>query len=204
MANKKLKLAVLISGRGSNMQALARACQQPDYPAEISVVLSNSQKAEGLLWAQEHDIPTEIVDNKTCLSREGFESVLQEKLSPYNIDLICLAGFMRLLSESFVKEWYNKIINIHPSLLPDYKGLNTHERVIADKCNKSGCTVHFVRSRMDSGPIIMQKAVAVLPNDTAETLAARVLKEEHLAYPEAIALIASRKVRNFDEQVEFT
>lgn len=203
MAERKLKLAVFISGRGSNMMALARACERPDYPAELSVVLSNNPEAEGVLWAKEKGLQVEIVDHRDFSSKAAFEQEILVRLNAYDVDLICLAGFMRLLSAAFVEKWRNKLINIHPSLLPDFKGLDTHARVIASGGARSGCTVHFVRPEMDEGPVIAQYGVPVFPNDSVETLAARVLKQEHIAYPEAVALIAEGKVKVVNERVEF-
>lgn len=189
MAQAKLKLAVLISGRGSNLQALIDACADPAFPASIAVVLSNVPGAYGLTRAQNAGIPTIVVNHKDFADKRAFESAMVERLQGYDIDLICLAGFMRILSADFIAQWPDKIINIHPSLLPAYKGLNTHERAIKDGAKQAGCTVHYVVPEMDSGPMILQRAVDVLPDDTAETLAERVLQEEHKAYPEAILKI---------------
>jgi len=193
MGIKKLKLAVFISGRGSNLQAIVNACKSIDYPAEISVVLSNRPDARGLLIAQTENIPTEVVDHTLFDSREAFEDAIHHSLSNHSVDLIVLAGFMRILSASFVTRWPRKIINIHPSLLPDYKGQNTHARAIADGKKQSGCTVHYVIPEMDSGEIILQKTVPVISGDTPETLSDRILEQEHLAYPEAIKIIASQR-----------
>lgn len=193
MAEEKLSLAVLISGRGSNMRALIEACAAPDYPARVSVVIANRQDAAGLELAMQAGIPAEIVDQRTFEDKESFEAALQEKLDAYPVDLICLAGFMRVLSGAFVGHWTDRIINIHPSLLPDYKGLHTHERVLADGRQESGCTVHFVTPELDAGPVILQKKVRVLDHDTPESLAARILEQEHIAYPEAVRMIAEQK-----------
>jgi phosphoribosylglycinamide formyltransferase 1 len=187
---EKLNLAVLISGRGSNLQALIDACSETDFPAQIKVVISNRPGVQGLERAQSAGIKTEIVDHEDFDSRDLFENALQETLDRYDVDLICLAGFMRLLGRDFVERWHNAIVNIHPSLLPAYKGLNTHERVLEDGCAETGCTVHYVRAEMDSGPIIAQRVVKVLPGDTVDILAARVLEEEHKTYPDAIRVIA--------------
>lgn len=186
MALNKIKLAILISGRGSNMRSIMDACQDDGFPAEISVVLSNRPNAEGIDVARKADIPVEIVDHKAFDGREDFEHEMQERLEKYDIDLIVLAGFMRILTSGFVEQWPDQIINIHPSLLPDYKGTNTHARVIADGKKESGCTVHFVIPDLDSGPIIAQRRVPVLPDDTPETLSDRVLEQEHQIYPQAI------------------
>lgn len=204
MAAGPLRLAVLISGRGSNMQALAKACQSDDCHAEIAVVISNRPDAKGIEWADAQGLATEIVDHKMFPDKTGFEGRLDAVLNQHGTNLICLAGFMRLLSEAFVENWRDRMINIHPSLLPDYKGLNVHERVLADGCSESGCTVHFVRPEMDTGPVIIQHRVPVLPDDNPESLAGRVLEQEHLAYPEAVCLISQGKIKIVDEQVEFT
>lgn len=191
MGIKKLKLAVFISGRGSNMQTLAEACQDAGFPGEIVVVLSNRPDAAGLAYAQSAGIPTECVDHKLYGSREDFEREIQKRLAQYSIDYIILAGFMRVLTAGFVNLWPGKIINIHPSLLPDYKGTNTHARVLEDGRSETGCTVHFVVPELDSGKTIIQKRVPVLPGDTPEILASRVLEQEHVAYPEAIRHLAA-------------
>ena len=193
MSGDKLNLAVFISGRGSNMQALIKACEDPEFPARINVVISNFPEAAGLEKAQSANIPTEVVNHKDFKTREYFEKALLGTLAKYEVDLICLAGFMRLLSPYFLHPWEERIINIHPSLLPDYKGTNTHERVLEDGKTESGCTVHHVIPEMDSGPVILQKRVPVLEGDTPETLAARVLEQEHIAYPEAVRLIARKR-----------
>ncbi|MGH1375333.1 MAG: phosphoribosylglycinamide formyltransferase [Alphaproteobacteria bacterium] len=191
----KLKLAVFISGRGSNMVAINEACKSADFPAEISVVLSNTPDAAGIAYAQSHGIATEIVDHRKFDSRESFEAEISARLKNHDIDLIVLAGFMRILTASFVEQFpHNSMINIHPSLLPDYKGLNTHARAIADGKSEGGCSVHYVIPDLDSGQVILQKRVPILDGDTADTLAARVLEQEHIAYPEAIRLIASSRM----------
>lgn len=189
MAQAKLRLAVLISGRGSNLQALIDACQNPAFPAEIAVVISNVPDAYGLQRAQKAGIATRIVNHQDFQGKAAFEAAILDTLAEFEIDLICLAGFMRIISADFIARWPDKIINIHPSLLPAYKGLNTHERAISDGAKQAGCTVHYVIPEMDSGPIILQKSVDILPGDTPETLAARVLEQEHQAYPEAIVRI---------------
>lgn len=188
---QRLKLAIFISGRGSNMDSLIAACEQPDFPAEVSLVLSNRPDAGGLKKAQAKNIPTEIIDHKNYDSREAFEAVMIESLKGHDFDVICLAGFMRLLSANFTEKFEGRMINIHPSLLPKYKGLNTHERAIQAGETQAGCTVHYVSPEMDSGEIITQRAVPVLPDDTPQTLAARVLTEEHTAYPEAVKILAN-------------
>jgi len=189
----KLNLAVLISGRGSNLQALINVCNEPDFPAQINVVISNRPNAQGLERARAAGIPADTIDHKAYETRDIFEEALQNVLDGYQIDLICLAGFMRLLGRGFVEHWHNAIINIHPSLLPAYKGLNTYERALADGCTESGCTVHVVRSEMDDGPVIVQKTVKIMQGDTPDILAERILEQEHKAYPEAIRIIAARR-----------
>lgn len=173
------------------MLSIMEACKAADFPAEISVVLSNRPDADGIALAQKAGIQTEIVDHKEFESREVFEDEIQVRLENHDVDLIILAGFMRILTPSFVEKWPDKMINIHPSLLPDYKGLNTYERAINDGKTESGCTVHFVSADLDSGAIILQKRVAIHKGDTPDTLAARILEQEHKAYPEAIKIIAS-------------
>ena len=195
-SNNKIKLAVLISGRGSNLQAIIDACAVPKFPAEIAVVISNKPDVFGLQRAEQADIPTQTVDHKSFASKAGFEKALQNTIIPYSADLVCLAGFMRILSADFIDHWPEKIINIHPSLLPKHKGLNTHERAIEAGDKAAGCSVHYVVPEMDSGPIIVQKQVAILENDTPDTLAARVLEQEHLAYPEAITHVAGNILKN--------
>lgn len=188
---KTLKLAIFISGQGSNMNAIHEACKSPEYPAEISVVISNRPEAAGLKTAEAAGIPVETIDHKSYETREDFEDEIEDRLQSYDFDLIVLAGFMRVLTPSFVEKWPDQIINIHPSLLPDYKGVNTHKRAIEDGKTEGGCTVHFVSSDLDSGPVIAQKQVPILPEDTPETLAKRVLVQEHILYPKAIEILAS-------------
>ena len=197
----KLKVGVLISGRGSNLQALIDACADEDYPAEIVLVISNVPGAAGLARAQVTAIPTAVIDHKAFDGREPFEQALNEALSAANVELICLAGFMRLLTEAFVNQWRDRLINIHPSLLPAFRGIHIHERVIEYGARFSGCTVHFVRPAMDEGPIIVQAAVQVFQDDDPDVLAARVLAQEHRAYPLAVRLIAESRVRVANELV---
>lgn len=193
MANKKIKIAVFISGRGSNAQALIDACQDPDYPAEIVLLLSNRPEAGGLARAHEAGIETAVVDHKDYKGdKAGFEAAIQNVLAGYDVDLICLAGFMRILSADFLNEWPDRVINIHPSLLPDYKGLHTHERAIADGKSESGCSVHYVVPETDAGPLIVQKSVPIMANDTPDDLAARILVQEHIAYPEAVRIVVDK------------
>jgi len=186
----KKRIAVLISGRGSNMQALIEAARAPDYPAEIVRVMSNRPDAAGLAHAGEAGIATDVVDHKAFLGRDKFEAELDRRLHDAGAELICLAGFMRLLTGRFVDAWRDRLINIHPSLLPAFPGLDTHARALAAGVRFTGCTVHFVRTEMDVGPIIVQAAVPVLPDDDEGRLAARVLEAEHRAYPLALALVA--------------
>lgn len=190
--SRKLNLAVLISGRGSNLQSLIDACKKPEFPAQIQVVISNIPDAYGLERAKLASIPAHVVNHKDFKSREDFEEALLNQLQDYDIDLICLAGFMRILTPHFIEKWPYRLINIHPALLPKYKGLHTHERAIEAKDTESGCTVHYVNYGVDEGEIILQKITPILPDDTPQTLANRVLIQEHLAYPEAICLLAEK------------
>lgn len=185
-----ITLAVLISGRGSNMAALIDACRKPDFPARIACVLSNNPDAPGLITAQNAGIPTHYVDHRDFDDRLVFEQALVDTLAPYRVDWVCLAGFMRLLRGPMFEAYTDKIINVHPSLLPAYKGLNVHERVIAAGETRSGCSVHIVVPETDAGPVLVQRDVPVMPDDTPDTLSARILVQEHLAYPEAIMILA--------------
>jgi phosphoribosylglycinamide formyltransferase-1 len=181
------RAAILISGRGSNMTALIEAAKAADYPAEIALVLSNVPNAAGLERARDGGIVTEVIDHKPFgKDREAFGRQLNAALEAHRIDIVCLAGFMRMLSPWFVARWNGRLINIHPSLLPAFKGLHTHERAIAAGAKEHGATVHFVVPELDSGPIIEQVSVPVLPGDTPEQLAARVLEVEHRIYPRAL------------------
>ncbi len=191
----RLKVGVLISGRGSNLQALIDAATEPAYPAEISLVVSNVAGAKGLERARAADIPTRVIDHKAYAERDSFDAEIAAALEAAGIEFVCLAGFMRLLTDGFVNRWRDRMINIHPSLLPSFKGVNVHERVIERGTRITGCTVHYVRPEMDNGPVIVQAAVPVSPDDTAETLAARVLESEHRIYPLALRLIAEGRVR---------
>lgn len=191
MAKVKKRVAILISGRGSNMQALVNAARAKDFPAKVVTVISNRPDAPGLAWARSKKVPTVALDHKAYRSRDAFEADLQKALVAADVELIALAGFMRLMTAAFVNRWRDRMINIHPSLLPSFKGLHTHESALEQGVRIAGCTVHFVRPEMDSGPIIAQAAVAVLSGDTPVTLASRVLDAEHRLYPEALALVAS-------------
>jgi phosphoribosylglycinamide formyltransferase 1 len=197
----KKRVGVLISGRGSNLQALIDAARASDYPAELVRVISNVPDAQGLKRAEDAGIATSVVDHKDFATRQDFEAVLEEVLNDAGVDLLCNAGFMRLLTEGFVSRWLNRHLNIHPSLLPAFKGLHTHERVLASGARITGCTVHFVRAAMDDGPIVAQAAVPVNPGDTADGLAARVLEAEHRLYPHALRLVATGKLRVEGEDV---
>lgn len=196
-----MKIAVLISGRGSNLQALIDAAQSPGFPAQIAIVISNVPDVEGLKRAERAGIATSVVDHKNFDGRGPFEDALHAELVAAGVELVCLAGFMRLLTEGFVGRWLDRMINIHPSLLPAFKGLHTHERALEAGVRFGGCTVHFVRPAMDDGPIIVQAAVPILMNDTADALSARVLAEEHRIYPLAVKLIAEGRVRVDDARV---
>jgi len=191
----KKRVGILISGRGSNMVSLIAAAQAHDYPAEIACVLSNRPEAEGLKKAEANGVPTRAIDHKAFSGREAFEAELDTALKSFNVDLVACAGFMRLMTSEFVERWRDKMVNIHPSLLPAFKGLDTHARALAAGVKLTGCTVHIVRPQLDDGPIIAQAAVPVLEADTPNTLAARVLQAEHELYPHALALFASGTVR---------
>jgi len=192
---QRVRTAVLISGRGSNLAALADACRAVDYPAKIVLVISNRADASGLETARERDLPARIIPHKNFASREEFDAALDEELRQADVSLVCEAGFMRIHSEWFVRRWEGRILNIHPSLLPAFPGIRVHEQALAAGVKVSGCTVHFLTPELDSGPIIAQAAVPVLPDDTPETLGARVLAEEHKLYPEALKLVAAGKAR---------
>lgn len=198
----RLKTAILISGRGSNLQALIDACAAREFPAEIALVLSNRADAAGLERAQRAGLPTAIISHRDFASRDAFDDALDARLRAAGVDLVCLAGFMRLLGAAFVERWRDRLINIHPSLLPAFPGLDTHRRVLQQGVRFTGCTVHFVRAEMDSGPIIVQAAVPVFPDDDEDRLAARVLGAEHRAYPLALRLVAEGRVRVVAERVD--
>ncbi len=195
MSGQGLRVAILISGRGSNMDALIAAARAPDFPAEIALVLSNRPDAPGLAKAKAAGIAVAAVDHKIYAGREEFERSLQLVLDAHRINFICLAGFMRLFTPWFIKSWRGNMLNVHPALLPAYRGLHTHERALADGVKIHGCTVHFVVPEMDEGPIVAQAAVPVLDGDTAATLGARVLAQEHLIYPLALRLVACGSLR---------
>ena len=192
--SRRARVAILISGRGSNMAALIEAARSPDFPAEIALVLANKRDAGGLETARSAGIATEIVESKAYGDRAAFEAAMQERLAEHRIELVCLAGFMRILSPPFVESWRGRLLNIHPSLLPALRGLHTHERALEAGLTEHGCTVHFVEPELDAGPTIAQARVPVLPADTPESLAARVLVEEHRLYPVALAQVAGALV----------
>jgi len=193
------RVAVLISGRGSNMAALIEAAKDKAYPAEIALVLSNKPEAGGLTTARAAGIATEVVDHKTFgKDRAAFERALQTALEKHRIDIVCLAGFMRLLTADFVNRWPERLINIHPALLPAFKGLDTHKRALEAGAKVHGATVHFVVAEMDSGPIIVQGVVALRDDDTEQMLSQRVLAVEHRIYPQALRLVAEGRVRVVD------
>ena len=189
--HQRKRVAALISGRGSNMLSLMAAARQDDYPADIALVFSNKPDAPGLATAKEAGIATASLHHKDFATREDFERAMQDILLAHKIDLVCLAGFMRLLTPWFVEQWTGRMINIHPAILPSYKGLHTHERALADGVKLHGATVHFVVPEMDAGPIIAQAKVPVIEGDTEETLSARVLAAENRLYPEALAKVAA-------------
>lgn len=189
------RVAVLISGRGSNMQALVRACAADDFPAEIVLVLSNRADAAGLEFARDAGIATAVIGHRDFPDRAAFDAALNAEIRRHDADLVCLAGFMRLLDRAFVEAWRDRMINIHPSLLPAFRGLDTHARALESGVKLAGCTVHFVRPDVDTGPVIAQAAVPVLADDTEDTLAARILEQEHLLYPLALRLVCEGRVR---------
>ncbi len=195
MTFRRKRTAILISGRGSNMRALIERARSSSYPAEIVLVLSNRPDAAGLTFAKENNIACAVADHKIYAGREEFERSMQVLLELHRIELICLAGFMRMLTPWFTGQWQGRLLNIHPALLPAYRGLDTHARALADGAKIHGCTVHFVAPAMDEGPIIAQAAVAVLDSDTPASLAARVLAQEHIIYPAALARVAEGRLR---------
>jgi phosphoribosylglycinamide formyltransferase 1 len=195
-----LKVGVLISGRGSNLKALIDACRDETMPAQIVTVISNNTDAAGLARAKEAGIPTQVVNHREFSDRTAFDTALDAALRDAGANFVCLAGFMRLLTRAFVAAWHDRMINIHPSLLPAFPGLDTHARALAAGVKLTGCSVHFVRFETDTGPIVVQAAVPVLSSDTAESLAERVLAAEHRAYPLALRLVAEGRVRIVDGQ----
>lgn len=196
-----LKVGILISGRGSNMAALIEACAATGFPAEVVLVVANNPDAAGLSRASDAGIETRVVDHRTFADRAAFEDALDAALREAGVELVCLAGFMRLLGAEFLRRWHDRVLNIHPSLLPAFRGLHAHEQAIASGVRISGCSVHIVRPEMDAGPIIVQAAVPVAADDTADTLAARVLAAEHRIYPQALRLMAEGQIRISDDRV---
>jgi phosphoribosylglycinamide formyltransferase 1 len=191
----RLKTGVLISGRGSNLKALIDVCRDPAFPAEIVVVISNKADAAGLAFARDAGIATATLDQRAFADRAAFDLAIHERLAAANVELVCLAGYMRVLSDGFIERWHDRILNIHPSLLPAFRGLNAHAQALAAGVKIAGCTVHVVRPDVDSGPIIAQAAVPVLPGDTPESLAGRMLVAEHQLYPLALRLWGEGRVR---------
>ncbi len=185
----KPKLVILISGRGSNMQSIVKSIQENELNAEVSAVISNRPEAPGLTFAQQCDITTRTLDHKNFVNREAFDQQLIELIDTFKPDYVVLAGFMRILSAEFVQHYANRLINIHPSLLPKFKGMHTHQRAIEAGETEHGATVHFVTEELDAGPVILQAKVPVMADDTEQTLAARVLIEEHKLYPDALRLL---------------
>jgi phosphoribosylglycinamide formyltransferase-1 len=192
---RRKRTAVLISGRGSNMLALVERARDQSFPAEIALVMSNRPEAPGLAFARQNGVDCAAVDHKIYAGREEFERSMQTLLELHRIEIVCLAGFMRLLTPWFIGQWRGRMLNVHPALLPAYRGLHTHARALADGVKIHGCTAHFVVPAMDEGPIIAQAAVAVLDDDTEATLAARVLEQEHLIYPAALERLAAGRLR---------
>jgi phosphoribosylglycinamide formyltransferase-1 len=199
--SERKRVAVLISGRGSNLQALIEAADEPGYPAKIALVVSNVAGAAGLERAALAGIPAATISHRAFASREEFDAALDRIARENSIDIICLAGFMRILSDGFARAWTGRLVNIHPSLLPAFKGIDVHRRVLEAGVRISGCSVHFVVPELDSGPIIAQAAVPVLAGDSEATLSARVLAAEHKLYPHALKLLAAGKVRMSDSGV---
>lgn len=198
-----MRTAVLISGRGSNLAALIAACRDPAFPAEIALVISNVETAEGLAIAAAAHVPAKTISHKTYATRDDFDAAIDATLNEASIELICEAGFMRIHTDDFVRKWQGRMLNIHPSVLPSFKGIRVHQQAIDAGVRISGCTVHFVVPELDSGPIISQAAVPVYPNDTAEILQERVLVEEHKLYPAALKLVAEGKVVLRNGRVHF-
>jgi phosphoribosylglycinamide formyltransferase 1 len=201
LSQAKKRVAVLISGRGSNMVALIEAAKDHDYPANIVCVLSNKADAPGLALAASHGIATRVIAHKNFPTREAHDAALDAALAAARPDIVCLAGYMRIMTAGFIEKWQGRMINIHPALLPAFPGLHTHERALAAGVPEHGCTVHFVTLGVDEGPVIAQAAVPVLPGDTPETLSSRVLVAEHELYPAALRLVAEGRISMTDGKV---
>ncbi len=192
MADKTPRVVILISGRGSNMISIVNAVNDGSLPVKIAAVISNRPDAAGIEFAQQAGIDTAIIDHKSFASREDFDQAMASRIDNYSPDLVILAGFMRILTTEFVEHYANKLINIHPALLPKFKGMDTHQRAIDAGETEHGASVHFVTAELDAGPVILQATVPVLSTDTAETLSARVLEQEHKLYPEAINKLVTK------------
>ena len=189
------KIVILISGRGSNMEAIVRACADEGWPAQVAAVISNRADAQGLAFARARGIATAVLDHKAFASREAFDAELARTINGFAPDVVVLAGFMRILTDGFVTRYAGRMVNVHPSLLPAFTGLNTHRRALEAGCKLAGATVHFVTPTLDFGPIIAQAVVPVLANDTPEALQARVLEREHVMYPRAVAWLVRGELR---------
>lgn len=189
------RLVILISGRGSNMEAIVRACAAEGWPAEVAAVVSNRPDAAGLAFAADHGVPTAVVDHRAFASRDTFDAVLAEAIDGFSPDLLVLAGFMRILGPAFVRRYEGRMLNIHPSLLPAFPGLHTHRRALDTGCTLAGATVHYVTAELDHGPIVIQAAVPVRPDDTEASLATRVLAAEHVVYPRAVRWAVEGRLR---------
>ena len=196
MYNKleKIKIAIFISGRGSNMEALIKASKNEKFPALVSVIITNNEFTKGIRLAKNYNIPIEIFDKKK-FNKMQFETICQKVLLKHKIEMICLAGFMQILSKNFINKWQNRIINIHPSYLPKNKGLNPQKQVLVEKASYSGCTVHFVNEKIDDGKIILQEKIKVMHNDSVQTLSDRILEKEHIIYPKALKKIALNNIK---------
>ncbi|HEY1723607.1 MAG TPA: phosphoribosylglycinamide formyltransferase [Magnetospirillaceae bacterium] len=195
MTARKKRIAVLASGRGSNLQSLLDACVAPDYPAAVSLVIVNVPGAKAIDRAQQAGVPVEVINHKDYAGREPFDAAIDAALRKADIELVCLAGFMRLLTPGFTRAWEGRLLNIHPSLLPAYPGLHTHRRALEAGDKFHGCTIHFVTPDLDAGPTILQQAVPVQDGDDEDKLAARVLEAEHVLYPAALKLVAEGRAR---------
>jgi phosphoribosylglycinamide formyltransferase-1 len=189
------RIVILISGRGSNMEAIVEAARREGWDAQVAAVISNRPQAGGLRFAQAHGVATAVVDHKAFAERDAFDAALADAIDAHNPDLVVLAGFMRILGEAFVRRYEGRMLNIHPSLLPSFTGLHTHQRAIEAGCKAHGATVHFVTPALDHGPIVAQAVVPVLPDDTEETLSARVLQREHAMYPRAVRWFVHGELR---------